>query len=77
MPLYAGQEVGSVHNAQPAGDIVQELAAGAEAAADSRYPGSFNITVVLGHLFGPLFGRQPLPRSENELKNRWSGHGHA
>jgi hypothetical protein len=64
-----------VYNAQPAGDIVQELAAGAE--ADSRYPGPVNITVVLGHLFRLLFGASPLTRSENELNNRWSGHGHA
>ena len=57
------------------GDIVQELAAGA--AADSGYRGSVRTAVVLGHLFCTLFGASPLTRSENELKYRWSGHGHA
>lgn len=75
MPLYAGEGAESVHNAQPAGDIVQEPAVGA--AADSGYPGSVSTAVVLGHLFRPLFGASPLTRSENELKYRWSGHGHA
>jgi hypothetical protein len=31
MPLYAGESVGSVRAAQPAADIVRELAEGAEA----------------------------------------------
>jgi hypothetical protein len=75
MPLYAGEGAGSVRNAQPAGDIVQELVPGA--AADSGYLGSVSTAVVLGHLFRPLFGASPLTRSEDELKYRWSGHGHA
>jgi NAD(P)H-dependent flavin oxidoreductase YrpB (nitropropane dioxygenase family) len=37
MALYAGQSVGSVHDVQPAGQIVEELAGGAEVLLASRH----------------------------------------
>jgi hypothetical protein len=37
MALYAGQSVGSVHDVQSAGQIVEELAGGAEVLLASRH----------------------------------------